>query len=219
MISIFIFLIITFQVLNEEYDIIKEENNYFFSLSKYTTYSFYMEAEKGNDLKVHLSMDICKEPFNYLDIKEYASRNDSSIYYRNHYVDNLEQNGDKTLYSVDYSVTDIFTNYIAVEFYTFDNIQNFNILISVSGVSKTVYIILTTVLPIFCCCSICIIIFIICKKRENKPQIPNRINQINISHEPLYNNPPVQYAPPQNQNVPIQPQGNQIYMPPGQQYQ
>ena len=90
-----------------------------------------MEAEKGNDLKVQLSMDYCKDPFNYLNIQEYDLRYNSSIYYRNHYVDYLEQNGNKSLYSVVYSVTDIFTNYISVEFYTFKNIKNFNILISV----------------------------------------------------------------------------------------
>ena len=139
----------------------------------------------------------------------------------------LQKKDNRTIVRKTYTVESSLTDYVVVRITPYKSIDNFKILINVSGLSKLTIILLSTLIPFFFCVIFWVAIILILRKRNRYNDLVNQKYQINDSPNPLYaqpiyDTPQTQYAfqnPPQQQYSPFQPQGNQQIMTSGQFYQ
>ena len=212
MISLIIFLSLTGSILNSySYDltdgIAKEINK----LSKGVDYYFYIEATEDQKLNIEIYMDdMSNNPFSYIYIYEFETRygyaTDSNFYN----VHPSTKNG-KLSISKTYSVWKSLTSYVAILITPANDITNFKITVNVSGLSTLAIVLLSTLIPFFCCVFICIILFVVLRKRRTINVATQ--NQLIASSQPNYVPAQPLYASAQQAYAPVQPQ----YIPPPQQ--
>ena len=212
MISILIFLSLTSSILNYvSYDLTDGEAKEISKLSKGIDYYFYIEANEDQKVNIEINMDyISNQPFSYLYIYEHSTRYGyitRSAYYN---VYNSTKNG-KIFISQTYSVSRSLTSYVSIKITPDYDITHFKITVDVSGLSTLAIVLLSTLIPLFFCVIICIVIFVVLKKRRTINVATQ--NQLIASTQPNYVPAQPLYVPPQPGYAPVQPQ----YIPPPQQ--
>ena len=203
MISIFIFLILTCQILNAEYDLIDGQEKTISTLSTSSSYFFYIEAEEDQELDIEISMDYSSENvMAFMNIDELSSRKGSSIHNTYCYLQYLSTKNNKSIFTKKYSIWSPSTKYVSFEIRPKTHISNFNILIKVSTNSNTSALLCAILIPIFVCLFLSFIFISLCIKirRRKRLQLEQQA-KFNNPTQQLYNMNPGNY-PPQQQNPP-----------------
>ena len=213
MISIFIFLILTWQILNEEYDLIDGKEKTISTLSTSSSYFFYIEAEEDQELDIEISMDYSSENvMAFMNIDELSSRKGSSLHNTYCYLQYLSTKNNKSIFTKKYYIWSLSTKYVSFEIKPKTYISNFKILIKVSTNYNTSALLFAILIPIIVCLilSTILIIFAVKIKRAKRLQMEQQAQIYNMSpvnYPPQQQNPPqVQYQyPPPTSDYPLQP--------------